>query len=165
MTNATDALRDVIAFLLGEAPLEGRWFGDDATFVDGQYRQRFWWRKRLQAAFAALATPAGSASGEVQRYFRGEYGMVAAGPEYPHRDGDTYWVAEQDYAALQAEVARLRSALMDCLRATNVARDTIQPITVAQLKLHGLNPNTADMLDAAAINAIAALHQRKDSAE
>lgn len=33
--------------------------------------------------------------------------------------------------------------------ALDVARDAIQPVTVAQMRLHGINPNTAQMLDEA----------------
>jgi hypothetical protein len=51
----------------------------------------------------------------------------------------------------------IREALRACLAAMDVARDTIQPITVAQMKLHGLNPNTATLLDEAAAKAIEAL--------
>jgi hypothetical protein len=53
--------------------------------------------------------------------------------------------------------AALVDALTSCLAAMDVARDTIQPITQAQLKLHSLNPNTADLLDRAAEKAMTAL--------
>ena len=54
-------------------------------------------------------------------------------------------------------VSELRAALQECIQAMDVARDTIQPITVAQMKLDGLNPDTANILDAAAAEALAAL--------
>lgn len=52
---------------------------------------------------------------------------------------------------------KLAQALRDCLKAMDIARDAIQPITVAQMKLHRLNPDTDRLLDAAAANALAAL--------
>lgn len=36
------------------------------------------------------------------------------------------------------------------LKALDTARDSIQPITVAQIRLHNLNPNTDKILDEAA---------------
>lgn len=65
-----------------------------------------------------------------------------------------------------------RSAILDlvesqkaCLHAMDIARDSIQPITMAQLKLHNLDPATADKLDAAAAKAIAALAPFKDESQ
>lgn len=48
----TITMKEVAAFLLGEAPLDGAWFGDTRPSEHGQ----FWWRKHLRAALAAPAT-------------------------------------------------------------------------------------------------------------
>ena len=45
----TDEQRKILAFLNGSAPLDGLWFGEIPI---GQKRG-FWWRKHLDAAFAA----------------------------------------------------------------------------------------------------------------
>lgn len=52
-----EGLREVVAFLLGEGPLDGQWFGDSPP--DGQ-KGAFWWRHRLRQALvaAALSSPA-----------------------------------------------------------------------------------------------------------
>lgn len=41
-------LATLVAFLLGEGPLNGKWFGDTVT------GPQFWWRHNLRTAFAAL---------------------------------------------------------------------------------------------------------------
>lgn len=51
-TMTTITMKEVAAFLLGEAPLDGAWFGDTRPSEHGQ----FWWRKHLRAALAAPAT-------------------------------------------------------------------------------------------------------------
>lgn len=48
----TITMKEVAAFLLGEAPLDGAWFGDTRPSEHGQ----FWWRKHLRAALEAPAT-------------------------------------------------------------------------------------------------------------
>ena len=40
----------VFAFLLGEGPLDGQWFGDRHPSEKGAY----WWRKHLHAALASV---------------------------------------------------------------------------------------------------------------
>jgi hypothetical protein len=45
-------LAEVVAFLCGEAPLEGVWFGEKHPLERGA----FWWRPHLRAAVAALKT-------------------------------------------------------------------------------------------------------------
>lgn len=50
-------LREVIAFLLGEAPLDGRWYGDEPPRGEGHiagYGAPYWWRKPLREAASAL---------------------------------------------------------------------------------------------------------------
>lgn len=47
-TTVVQALRDLLAFLLGEAPLDGVWFGDPHPAEKG----KFWWRTHLRAALA-----------------------------------------------------------------------------------------------------------------
>src|SRR6185503_19589732 len=47
---AADELQRVIAFLLGEGPLDGMHFGDSDT---ARPRKPYWWRKHLRAAWAA----------------------------------------------------------------------------------------------------------------
>ena len=46
-------LDEVVAFLMGEGPLEGCWFGEKPETERGN----FWWRKHLRAALAASAVP------------------------------------------------------------------------------------------------------------
>lgn len=48
---AVERLEEVVGYLLGEVPMDGRWFGDDPPAGYGH----FWWRKRLSSDFAALA--------------------------------------------------------------------------------------------------------------
>ena len=48
----TITMKEVAAFLLGEAPLDGAWFGDTRPSEHGQ----FWWRKHLRDALSAPAT-------------------------------------------------------------------------------------------------------------
>ena len=67
-----------------------------------------------------------------------------------------------DDKTLAERVRALESALRACVRAMDVARDTIQPITRAQLKLHNLNPNTARMLDEAAERALGLLSESEN---
>lgn len=49
-----EGLAEVAAFLCGEAPLNGRWFGDPVPPTGGG---SFWWREHLRRA---LSTPAAS---------------------------------------------------------------------------------------------------------
>lgn len=51
MTNHIEVLRGLVAFLNGEAPLDGCWFGEDPPPGEGRY----WWRKPLNAALSAQA--------------------------------------------------------------------------------------------------------------
>lgn len=48
----SEQLTAVVAFLMGEAPLRGAWFGERANGERGLY----WWRKDLRAALAAEQT-------------------------------------------------------------------------------------------------------------
>lgn len=50
---------DVIKYLLGEAPLEGHWFGEDRP-PDGR---PFWWRDQLRQLFKADLAPSGKFMG------------------------------------------------------------------------------------------------------
>ena len=52
---------------------------------------------------------------------------------------------------------RLAEALEKALRAMDIARDAIQPLTRAQIRLHNINPQTDVVLDRAAAEATAAL--------
>ena len=42
----------VFAFLLGEAPLDGRWFGDKSPVSRGGRPMPYWWRSHLRAALS-----------------------------------------------------------------------------------------------------------------
>lgn len=55
-----ERLREMVAFLCGEAPLNGVWFGD----VPEGERGPFWWRKPLRELIAALTTAPGEAQEE-----------------------------------------------------------------------------------------------------
>jgi len=49
------SMEDVVAFLLGEGPLHGSWFGDTRPpDTQGNY----WWRSHLRKAFSASSTNA-----------------------------------------------------------------------------------------------------------
>lgn len=68
-------LRDVIAFLLGEAPLDGRWYGDEPPRGEGHiagYGAPYWWRKPLREAASALRS-----SGEAAAWRPEGYELVA----------------------------------------------------------------------------------------
>ena len=54
----TITMKEVAAFLLGEAPLDGFWFGERHP-AGG-----FWWREHLRAA---LAAPATAQAAEIER--------------------------------------------------------------------------------------------------
>lgn len=56
-------LREIHTFLLGEGPLDGRWFGDEPPVV-GRLRRPFWWRTNLRAA---LSPPDGDGKQEQAR--------------------------------------------------------------------------------------------------
>jgi hypothetical protein len=56
-TGVSPDLKTVIAFLLGEGPLDGMHFGDSDT---ARPRRRYWWRTHLRAAFAQQAGAAAS---------------------------------------------------------------------------------------------------------
>ena len=47
-------LDDVIAFLMGEGPLQGHWFGDTVPVLHGAY----WWRDALRKAWNRRTKPA-----------------------------------------------------------------------------------------------------------
>lgn len=84
---------------------------------------------------------------------------VYAGPAsfYAIR-GDTLEEANAN-ALLMAAAPELFDALRDCIVAMDIARDTISPVTAAQVKLHGLNPQTDKILDEAARKAIQAINK------
>ena len=52
-----EGLQQVLAFLLGKAPLDGIWFGDGAFSkeVINEKRGAFWWRRNLRKAMLAAA--------------------------------------------------------------------------------------------------------------
>ena len=52
-----DALSVVAAFLLGEGPLQGVWYGERPEGERGKY----WWRKHLRAAIDAAMNKGGAA--------------------------------------------------------------------------------------------------------
>lgn len=57
------------------------------------------------------------------------------------------------------ERIKVLAVLKQALVAMDCARDAIQPITVAQIKLHRLNANTDTLLDSAALNVIELISQ------
>lgn len=45
-------LETIVAYLLGEGELDGKWFGDpDVPLVAGKYKARYWWRSHLREAW------------------------------------------------------------------------------------------------------------------
>jgi hypothetical protein len=56
----TEELRAVVAFLLGEAALDGCWYGEGPP----PGKPQFWWRSQLRAALDRLAAQAGRGDGE-----------------------------------------------------------------------------------------------------
>jgi hypothetical protein len=45
-------LETIVAYLLGEGELDGKWFGDpDVPMVAGKYKARYWWRTHLREAW------------------------------------------------------------------------------------------------------------------
>ncbi len=80
----TITMKEVAAFLLGEAPLDGFWFGERHP-AGG-----FWWREHLRAA---LAAPATAQAAEIERLKTESEERL------------------QNCAALVAENERLRAAL------------------------------------------------------
>jgi hypothetical protein len=58
-------LDEIIAFLLGEGELNGRWFGEEPPPA---YRGMFWWRTELRAAWNRRAVPAAAGEGEAGQW-------------------------------------------------------------------------------------------------
>lgn len=52
--------------------------------------------------------------------------------------------------AFGESISFTKQEVQTLLKTLDAARDCIQPITVAQIKLHNLNPNTDKILDEAA---------------
>jgi hypothetical protein len=50
-----DELEGVVKFLLGERPLDGRWFGDDPPVTASGMKRHYWWRTDLRKAHADMA--------------------------------------------------------------------------------------------------------------
>lgn len=46
----TKRFKEVVRFLLGEAPLDGRWFGDDPPTTPKGRPMPYWWRSHLRSA-------------------------------------------------------------------------------------------------------------------
>lgn len=46
----TKRLKAVVRFLLGEAPLDGRWFGDEPPKTKAGRPRHYWWRSELRGA-------------------------------------------------------------------------------------------------------------------
>lgn len=56
----TDSIDKVVAFLLGEGTLDGRWFGDDKHTTECGPTTKYWWRQNLRSVreqIAALRSP------------------------------------------------------------------------------------------------------------
>lgn len=60
------ALLELIAFLNGEAALDGVWFGDPRPGEKGRY----WWRKRLGGLLASMPSPAEHTDAWIESAFR-----------------------------------------------------------------------------------------------
>lgn len=63
-TMTTITMKEVAAFLLGEAPLDGFWFGERHP-AGG-----FWWREHLRAALSAPATAPEKTVKEIMEFAR-----------------------------------------------------------------------------------------------
>jgi len=63
-----DELEGVVKFLLGERPLDGRWFGDDPPVTASGLKRRYWWRADLRRAHAAMAKRLEAAERDAARY-------------------------------------------------------------------------------------------------
>lgn len=48
MSANTKRLKEVVLFLLGEKPLDGRWFGDDPPRTAKGRAKPYWWRSELR---------------------------------------------------------------------------------------------------------------------
>lgn len=57
-------MAEVVRFLMGEAPLEGRWFDEPDPHVGGAY----WWRKHLTEALAQQPAAVDAALVDAERY-------------------------------------------------------------------------------------------------
>lgn len=44
----TKRFKEVVRFLLGEVPLDGRWFGDDPPKTKTGRPKPYWWRSELR---------------------------------------------------------------------------------------------------------------------
>lgn len=53
-TKNTKRFKEVVLFLLGEKPLDGRWFGDEPPKTESGRRRPYWWRKDLRGTSEKL---------------------------------------------------------------------------------------------------------------
>lgn len=57
---------DVIAFLMGEGPMDDLWFGETKPIMNGKYQAAFWWRDRLRDLPSAPPAPSGRRSDDLR---------------------------------------------------------------------------------------------------
>lgn len=50
-----DSIDKVVAFLLGEGTLDGRWFGDDQHTTECGPTTKYWWRQNLRSVRDQIA--------------------------------------------------------------------------------------------------------------
>lgn len=86
---------EMVAFLCGEASLDGHWFGDPPPYGVGA----FWWRRPLRDAFAALAQPDARGEHRAHRVDSLLRGMLADDPEDMIADGVTVLMGWRKEAA------------------------------------------------------------------
>lgn len=116
-------LREVRAFLNGEAPLYGHWFGDSVPSVEGRPRA-FWWRQyltclteaadeiaRLRAENEALR----EALGQAERAFNAIAHEALEGSERGRKEGAVWWDSSLGIIATSAirNSKRARQALQE----------------------------------------------------
>jgi hypothetical protein len=178
-------LKEVAAFLLGEGPLDGLWFGESAQ---DKPRTGFWWRDHLRAALSHPTPVQGEALPVVAYVVEGGYvtmGCYAnpgervltdhaqATAEITHRDQKLLLVQHQ-YDVMKAfnqaaamEIDSLRTQLSDTTGQVGKLRDGLkhalaasvnaQMVIVKELPAHNWIPGLEKDIEAAraALNSTA----------
>ena len=108
----TITMKEVAAFLLGEAPLDGFWFGERHP-AGG-----FWWREHLRAALSAPATAPEKTVKEIMefaRHYAADTFSSATLEDKIRRSLAAPATAPAWYDAQQAEIESLRWTVKDAL--------------------------------------------------
>ena len=127
MTYSADTKLDtVIKFLMGEAALDGVWFGDSDT---DNPRPRYWWRKHLRAAIEQQEAVA-VVEDDIVEYLRGY--------EIDHEPEGWPAIKQKYLSAAAAEIESLRTQLAAAQARADESRDN---------KIAAMHPRETSAID------------------